>query len=294
LNQNVYYTRLGENLAKKKYLSKEVISRNLETIGKIIKDCQTYLLSKKHPTLISRIEIIATESLRSAKNNSEFTHDVKKKFGLDVRILSEQEEAFYTYYSNKFPKNIPVLDIGGGSTELVFPLKTTTLKNDLSTRLSISTHSFPVGSVYLKDLCKKNFIDFPNIEIFLEHNFQILKEIIHTQAFNDNLKKNEMIIGVGGTFFNIAKFHVRKENINFKKMEGLVISIDDFKRILNEICNSPFSFFKEDGSSDVLPFGVTIVLYLLPKLQVKKIIISCKGVRHGYAESILTSLNEKS
>jgi exopolyphosphatase/guanosine-5'-triphosphate,3'-diphosphate pyrophosphatase len=68
---------------------------------------------------------VMTSAVRDAANGAAFAATVRERFGLEGRTLSGDEEAFFTYAgataarSPDDPTERVVIDIGGGSTELV-------------------------------------------------------------------------------------------------------------------------------------------------------------------------------
>src|SRR5919202_560988 len=68
---------------------------------------------------------VLTSAVRDAANGREFTERVRTEFGLDARTLTGDEEARLTYLGAtaardpEDPQELLVIDIGGGSTELV-------------------------------------------------------------------------------------------------------------------------------------------------------------------------------
>ena len=88
---------------------------------------------------------VATAAVRQSKNIDAIIARVKAETGIDVRIISEEEEAFYGYYAVintlDYPDGVTV-DIGGGSTEVTY-------FEDKELKFS---HSFPFGVVTLQKL----------------------------------------------------------------------------------------------------------------------------------------------
>ncbi len=72
---------------------------------------------------------------------------------MNIRILSEEEEAYYGYlavvHSTSLKEGITV-DIGGGSTEVTY----------FENRELKASHSFPFGALTLKDFFKKIHSDY--------------------------------------------------------------------------------------------------------------------------------------
>src|SRR4051794_29924573 len=69
------------------------------------------------------VEVIATSAVRDAGNGGAFVAELRERFALSARILDGEEEARSTYLgaTAEAPPSEPtlVVDIGGGSTELI-------------------------------------------------------------------------------------------------------------------------------------------------------------------------------
>jgi exopolyphosphatase / guanosine-5'-triphosphate,3'-diphosphate pyrophosphatase len=69
------------------------------------------------------VDAIATSAVRDAENGSAFIAELRERFALSARVLGGEEEARLTYLGAT-SENLPteptlVVDIGGGSTELI-------------------------------------------------------------------------------------------------------------------------------------------------------------------------------
>src|SRR5205823_5993433 len=97
-----------------------------------------------HPILV-----VATEAIRQARNSSTFLQDVKCETGLEVQLINGSVEAVLTFYGATYelykeqnpPAQVGVMDLGGGSMELVMA------KNKQMTWHT----SIPIGSGWLHD-----------------------------------------------------------------------------------------------------------------------------------------------
>src|ERR1700748_1732635 len=71
----------------------------------------------------ARIDAIAPSAVRDAANGSAFVAELRERFALSARVLDGAEEARLTYLgaTSEHSPEVPtlVLDIGGGSTEMV-------------------------------------------------------------------------------------------------------------------------------------------------------------------------------
>jgi exopolyphosphatase/guanosine-5'-triphosphate,3'-diphosphate pyrophosphatase len=108
-------TRLGRGVDLTGQLSNEAVEGVCETISEYV--------SLYDELGADRVAAIATSAVRDASNGSAFIAELRERFALSARVLGGEEEARLTYLgatSARSPGNSTlVVDIGGGSTELV-------------------------------------------------------------------------------------------------------------------------------------------------------------------------------
>jgi len=108
-------TRLGRGVDLSGRLSAEAIEEVCETIGEYVA-----LVGELGA---ERVQTIATSAVRDAENGGAFVAELRERFALSPRVLDGEEEARLTYLgatSEHVPKEQTlVVDIGGGSTELI-------------------------------------------------------------------------------------------------------------------------------------------------------------------------------
>ncbi len=86
----------------------------------------------------------ATSAMRDASNAAEIIQQVKEETGIEIRVISGEDEATYIY-ENHFADNLNnqesylYIDVGGGSTELTF----------FSDGKLVTQHSFNIGTIRL-------------------------------------------------------------------------------------------------------------------------------------------------
>ena len=108
-------TRLGRGVDLSGLLASEAIEDVCEAIGgylEILRDLGA-----------ETVDAIATSAVRDAENGSAFIAELRERFALSARVLDGEEEARLTYLgaTSESPPSEPtlVVDIGGGSTELI-------------------------------------------------------------------------------------------------------------------------------------------------------------------------------
>jgi exopolyphosphatase / guanosine-5'-triphosphate,3'-diphosphate pyrophosphatase len=93
-----------------------------------------------------RSTAVMTSAVRDAGNGAEFARAVRERFGLDARTLTGDEEARLTYLGATAARHAPagerllVIDIGGGSTELVIG-EAGEVAFHVSTQIGVVRHS---------------------------------------------------------------------------------------------------------------------------------------------------------
>jgi len=105
--------RVGEHQETGGPLQPEPMERALETIELFAHFCRA--------TGIERVRPLATSAIREASNRKEFVRAARKRAGLDVEVLSREQEARYGYLAVVNSTTLAdgvALDIGGGSMQL--------------------------------------------------------------------------------------------------------------------------------------------------------------------------------
>ena len=129
--------RLGESVDDSGEISRDKFDTALDALRKYQE------LAKKHGA--EQILAVATEAMREARNSQDFLETIKRETGIEVQLISGSAEAVLDYYGATYstgtPSDAGVLDVGGGSTEIV------TAKN---TRITWLT-SVPIGSGVIHD-----------------------------------------------------------------------------------------------------------------------------------------------
>lgn len=143
--------RLASGLTADKRLEGKVVDTALETLANFGQ--------RLHNIPAGNIRIVGTNTLRQAVNSQDFTEAAEKILGHPIEIISGREEARLVFLGAAHSLAEPrdrrlVVDIGGGSTELVVGTKfeTQNLESIWAGCVSISQHYFSDG-----ELTKKRF-----------------------------------------------------------------------------------------------------------------------------------------
>lgn len=115
LERRTIITRLGQGVDATGRLADEAMDRVAEAIASYRE-----IIDRVGA---ARIVAVATSAMRDAENGSDFREYLDKRFGVDARTISGDEEARLTFLGATAGRNddreTVVIDIGGGSTEYV-------------------------------------------------------------------------------------------------------------------------------------------------------------------------------
>ncbi|HET7380621.1 MAG TPA: hypothetical protein VFJ24_11310, partial [Gaiellales bacterium] len=108
--------RIGEGLLASGRLGEAGMARGQAALAEFAAACELAGLGGQ------QIDAVATSAIRDAENGAEFLAQVRERSGLDVRVLSREQEARYGYLAAVHSTTLRdgcVLDLGGGSLQLV-------------------------------------------------------------------------------------------------------------------------------------------------------------------------------
>lgn len=260
--------KLGEGLDEHGYLNSKSIWRALEAL-KLFRD----MLNVQG---IKYVLAIATSAVREAQNKEEFLEQIKKLTGFRFKVVSEKEEALYSYYGAMTLINNPdvlFFDIGGGSLEIVRVEK-------LKVKKIIS---LPLGALRLTEkYCKKT-------GSINEKDYRIMKKYIRKMLPGRKSLKilpNTLLVGVGGTVRALAKYHQNMTSYPIEKIGNYVIdkkSIEFISNRFKEMSNSDMKKVDFIGSNrmETMKAGSCVIDALMEKMNLDQIQVSNRGVREG-------------
>ena len=123
LERGLRITRLGEAVDTRRKLLPVAIAR----VRNVLSDYRREL----EQLGVERTLAVATSAVRDADNGVAFLGEVEWSYGFTTRLLSGEEEAELTYRGVASDRSLDpgtmIIDIGGGSTELMLPGRHTSL-----------------------------------------------------------------------------------------------------------------------------------------------------------------------
>lgn len=220
---------------------------------------------------LDALYVFATASLRKVSNCLEIIHQVKEEVGLEIELISEQEEARLGYMGigAVYPKPQGVsCDIGGGSTEIVL------FENGKEKQII----NLNIGSLSLYTQYSQKIL--PNKKEIKSIRYDVrdkLSKVICTKTYDS-------IVGIGGTLRaagNICS-ELWPEEVSAEQ-----VSLAHLKELLHRIQNrekETIDMMLKVAPARIHTFtpGLCIFLEVAKFFHVKELIVCKYGIREGY------------
>ncbi len=237
--------QLGVGLEASGRLSRASMGRTVQAL----RICQKKI--EKHG--VRRMRLVATEACRRARNAKDFIRQVRRETGLSLEIIAPEEEARLAVIScaplvNPRTEQLLVVDIGGGSTELVWIDLSSVAPEDRARSIMrlhrgfqpqadsdarvVDWISVPLGVATLKD----QFVDveddaarFALMSWFFEENLASFSPY-NAQQPRDGFQ----IIGTSGTVTTVAASYLNLRRYDRTKVDGLQMTSDQIDLVIRE------------------------------------------------------------
>jgi exopolyphosphatase/guanosine-5'-triphosphate,3'-diphosphate pyrophosphatase len=266
-------TRLGRGVDATGLLSKEGMDETLGAIERFVAEARALG--------VVDLAVTATSAARDAKNGADFLAAAKQRARVTVEIITGDAEAqlsFAAVLSEFGPKlagrGLVVIDIGGGSTELIY--------GGAGTQMTAVDFrkSFDVGSVRLTErFVQAGRFDAPTVEkihAFLRRTFAEVPEA----------QRGATVVGVAGTVTTLYAVQHAVEPYDASRIEGGTLSLTELKAQRQRLCALPLEERRrlpgmQPKRADVIPSGALILEAALEHLGVDSCRVSDRGLRWG-------------
>ncbi|GHO52451.1 CHAD domain-containing protein [Ktedonobacter robiniae] len=224
---------------------------------------------------VESIFVVATEATRKARNSQQFLNAIERAVGVKTQVIGGEVEAMLTFYGASYeyyrqqgaPDPLVVMDLGGGSTELI---------NAQRGKVKWLT-SVPVGSGWLHDRYMPS--DPPT-----EDERDLAQVFLKAYMDGTRLKSRpEALIITGGSAKALLKMAraalelgdevQRLSFMDVVRCDGLLSSLT-----AGEVARR---YGIDEKRAAVLPAGATIIQAVMTRLQLCEVRISTHGIREG-------------
>jgi exopolyphosphatase/guanosine-5'-triphosphate,3'-diphosphate pyrophosphatase len=270
-------TRLGQGVHQTGRISPEGEERSLKVLQRYLERCKRLT--------VEEIIAVGTSALRDARNSAEVRARFKEQLGLDVRVISGNEEAVYSFLAVQqgLPLNrreLLVVDVGGGSTEFIRG----------NAAGVVEAISIDVGSVWLTEQFLRS--DPVQTEECEKMVVAIEKEL--TRLPNQWLKDNSILtlVGIAGTFTTLSAVEKKLVCYTHGEVHGSRLTLTEVRRQVALFQGKTIAERKaipglEPKRADVILAGACLIERIMTLFHSERVIVSDHGVRYGLLHECL-------
>lgn len=263
-------TRLGEDLDKTGLLSPAARTRSLQTLIDFKKSLDIHS--------VHHVLAVGTSALRKAGNSSLFIAEVLDRTGIGIKVISGEEEARLTLRGvlaalkdtgqTELEKTI-VMDIGGGSTEII------SIGRDEMTK----GISLPLGAVYLTERFVRSDPPAPM-------ELEMIRREVRKCLSTVNSGPVARLIGTAGTVTTLSSIDQKLAEYSPDRINGSVLTknaVNDISLWLSIRTLQERRSLQglEPGREDIILAGAIVAHEIMDFYSVENMLVSDWGLREG-------------
>jgi exopolyphosphatase/guanosine-5'-triphosphate,3'-diphosphate pyrophosphatase len=235
---------------------------------------------------------VATWAVREASNRKGFIELVKAEAGLDLDVISGADEGRLAFLSVKnafdLEGDVAVVDIGGGSTEIVVS----------AGGVVEHIHSLPLGAIHLTESVRGDEGTTPAARLRRLRN-QIRDEVKRRLPKPD--RPASLVIGTGGTFTTLgnAELHRRRRPAPADDLplnvRGVSVTRAEIRRLIEQL--GPMSVEERAAvpgigpdRAEIIVAGIGIASAIMKRLGAETLQVHDRGIRDGLLLSMMHEL----
>lgn len=259
--------RLVEGVGPDRTLQPEPMRRAIEMLKMFHTFCRS--------TGVQHIVTVGTSAVRNAANQAEFLEQLRRDAGLELRVLSGEEEAYYGYLgvvNSLSLTNGYSIDIGGGSTEVT----------EIYRRTFSRSFSQEAGAVRFTE-------NYVNSDPVSKSDFRALEQAA-VDAFSGldwfQTHAGALLAGVGGTIRNLARIDQKRRRHPIERVHNYILTASALDTIVSLLRRSSRS--KRESipglnrdRADVILAGAVILRQLMKQGNFEELVVSGSGLREG-------------
>jgi exopolyphosphatase/guanosine-5'-triphosphate,3'-diphosphate pyrophosphatase len=269
---------LGKGGIHKAHITAEAIERAIKALHAHRKTMTEHGIKDQYA--------FATSAVRGAENKKEFTERVCIETGIEINILSGEEEAKWIYEGVKHASVLGkhtsvIMDIGGGSTEFIFA-------ND---KEIFWKKSYPLGVTRLYEIFRKADPLIHKQEEVKEHITDMLQDMF---AAGEQFRPVNLI-GSSGSFDSFAEILQARIGGKQNPGNGFDFPMDEFEKLHHLLMSSTVDErLKMKGliemRAPMFAYSSILTKTVLDKLAIKQMRLSHYALKEGIAGHLLAKL----
>ena len=301
--------QLGQGLEATGNLSRQSIQRTVQAM----RICQKKLQYHN----VKRMKLVATEACRRARNGKELINRVKRETGLNLEVIKPEEEARLAVIScsslvSTRTEQLLVVDIGGGSTELVW-IDLSKVPNVERPRAIMRLHSgfepkedtpfpaarvvdwisVPLGVATLREQFNDVADDAARFALMSWHFEENLREFSPYDYEGEHSKEGFQIVGTSGTVTTVAATHLGLRRYDRNKVDGLRMTSDQIDTVIRGYLDLGPDGRRRDPRigndlSALIMSGSAILQALMRVWPTNQMSVADRGLREGLLYALMS------
>jgi exopolyphosphatase/guanosine-5'-triphosphate,3'-diphosphate pyrophosphatase len=268
-------TRLGRGVDLSGQLAAEAIEATCAAVAPYVVTLEELGAEK--------VDAIATSAVRDARNGGAFVAELRERFALSARVLDGDEEARMTYVgtTSEHSPEVPtlVIDIGGGSTELIVG-EGREARWHTSLQAGVGRHT------------ERHLVHDPPTPVELEALATDLRGLIETAR--SEAPKAEAGIAVAGTPTSLAAIELELEPYDPQRIHGHVLELRSIQRMLSQLAATPLGRRTEirglhPDRAPTIVAGVVTLVEVMRAFDLGRITVSEHDILYGAAIALSES-----
>lgn len=226
---------------------------------------------------VSEVFAFATASLRNISNRDDVVDEIRRMTGFEVRVLTGDEEAKFDYYGvihSVDEEDGLVVDVGGGSTEIIF----------FEDKNAVFSKSLPCGSL---SLFKQHVDSIIPTKKEINSMRAAIRDILVSSKIPAKKYSSEAMLAVGGSARAVQKLLEDMDAPD--SYEYPASTLDELLDILKKDSSALYRNILKSSADRIHTFtpGLVILNEIADYCNSETITTSKYGVREGYLYYIL-------
>ena len=275
LHRLMTITRLGEGVDELGVLDRDAMRRTAE----VLRDYKEIMRREETQAW----EVAATSAAREAANSDEFMATVREVMGKEPRVLSGEEEARLSFRGATYdlgalrPREgaILVVDIGGGSTEIIVGRDGQILEE----------RSVDVGCVRMSE---RFLATDPPLLKELDEMEGYIRSVIAPLSASIARWSPQLMVGLAGTVTTLSGLKQGLNRYDGEAIHHSWLTLEEVEELYKHLYSLPLDARRdymrlEPGRADVIIGGTSVLKVLLQELPGNRFLVSEKDILDGLA-----------
>jgi exopolyphosphatase / guanosine-5'-triphosphate,3'-diphosphate pyrophosphatase len=262
--------RLGSGAGDMTRLAPEAIDRGVAALQRMVG------VARSHGATVSAV---ATSAVREAANRGEFLRRARDEAGVVVEVISGFEEARLIHLGvlqalPVYDRRLLVVDIGGGSTELVAGLGTDVL----------DARSMKLGAIRLTE---RFFPDGRSGRSAVDECRHYVRAALVPAALELANHRPELAVGSSGTIATLAAMVAARRGSPLRQLNGADFTVVELEAVVDDIVEAPTTARRrklpgiDARRADIIVGGSLLLSEIMRALDLHEMTVSAYALREG-------------